>query len=63
MDKGRMAWKIMKDGIYGVRQRGRSKFRMLDDLKGMKVTNWKKKTQDRKEWRLIVKEAEAHPEL
>jgi hypothetical protein len=34
-----------------------------DDLRKMKVTRWEGKVKNREEWRLIVQEAKAHPEL
>jgi hypothetical protein len=34
-----------------------------NDLKRMKVTGWKEKMRNREHWRLVVKEAKAHPGL
>jgi hypothetical protein len=33
------------------------------DLKKMEVIEWKEKMRDRKQWRLVVEEAKAHPGL
>jgi hypothetical protein len=33
------------------------------DLKMMKVKGWKQKMRNREQWRLVVKETKAHPEL
>jgi hypothetical protein len=33
------------------------------DLKKMKVKGWKEKMKNRVQWRLVVKEAKAHPGL
>jgi hypothetical protein len=46
------------------RRVGRPAIRWLDsaeeDLKRMDVRNWRRKSQDRDQWRAIVKEAEVH---
>jgi hypothetical protein len=43
---------------------GKSALRWLDsvegDLKSMGVTNWRRKSQDRDQWREIIKEAKVH---
>jgi hypothetical protein len=33
------------------------------DLKRMKGKGWKEKMRDREQWRLVVREAKAHPGL
>jgi hypothetical protein len=33
------------------------------DLKEMEVKGWKEKLRDKEHWRLVVKEAKAHPGL
>lgn len=49
------------------RSKGRPKLKWKDqvesDLKRMKVTNWKQKIEDRKEWRKVVNEAKTHQDL
>jgi len=48
----------------GTRRVGRPAIRWLDsieeDLKIMGVRNWRRKTQDRDQWRAIVEEAKVH---
>jgi hypothetical protein len=34
-----------------------------NDLKRLKVKEWKEKMSNREQWRLVVKEAKAHPGL
>jgi hypothetical protein len=36
---------------------------VYDDLRKMKVKGWGGKMKNREEWKLIVQEARAHPEL
>jgi hypothetical protein len=36
---------------------------VVADLKVMKIKQWMEKTEDREQWRLVVEEAKAHPEL
>jgi hypothetical protein len=49
------------------RKIGRPRFRWLevvhDDLRIMKVKGWKGLMKNGEEWRQIVQEAKAHPEL
>jgi hypothetical protein len=35
----------------------------MADLKVLKIKQWMEKTKDREQWRPIVEEAKAHPEL
>ena len=57
----------MNEKIFSSRRRGCPKIRWIDnveqDLKCMMVKGWREKAKDRQKWRLIVKEAKAHPEL
>jgi hypothetical protein len=47
--------------------KGRPRMRWLEevenDLKRMKIKGWKEKLRSREQWRLVVKEAKAHPGL
>jgi len=36
---------------------------VVADLKAMKIKQWTEKAEDREHWRLVVKEAKAHPGL
>jgi hypothetical protein len=36
---------------------------VVADLKVMKIKQWIEKTKDRRQWRLVVEEARAHPGL
>ena len=36
---------------------------VVADLKVMKIKQWMEETKDRGEWRQVVEEAKAHPEL
>jgi hypothetical protein len=50
--------------IYTRRKRGRLKVRWLDDvqeeLQEMGIEGWRRKVQDRDQWRRIAQEAKAH---
>jgi hypothetical protein len=51
----------------GTRRVGKPRARWLEsvetDLKKMDVKNWRRKTQDREQWRTILKEAKVHQGL
>jgi hypothetical protein len=36
---------------------------VLTDLREMKIRQWTEKAEDREQWRLVAKEAKAHPGL
>lgn len=67
METGRTPKKLLTGEIIGVRRRGRPRTRWFQDvtadLRKMRIVRWKEKAQDRDAWRLIVKEAKAHPGL
>lgn len=52
---------------FGNRKRGRPKIRWEDqvkeDLKRMRINNWREKIKERKEWKKIVERAKSHQEL
>jgi hypothetical protein len=51
----------------GTRRVGKPKLRWLEsveeDLKNMDLRNWRRKSQDREQWRAILEEAKLHQEL
>jgi hypothetical protein len=57
------------DGLNGntTRKTGRPRLRLMEDvyedLRKVKVKGWGEKMKNREEWRRIVQEAKAHPEL
>ena len=67
MDVGAMPRKKMEGRLVIGRRKGRPRLIWMDDvvadLKEMKIKQWMEKTKDRKQWRLFVEEAKAHPEL
>ena len=52
--------------VYRKKER-KTSLRWMDDdvadLRAMKIRQWTEKAEDREQWRLVVKEAKAHPGL
>ena len=48
---------------YATRPKGRPRVRWEDDLRKMGVTNWKQRTQERKQWKEITEQDKTHKEL
>jgi hypothetical protein len=60
MEDSRMPKRVMREKIYTRRKRGRPKIRWLDDLREMGIEGWRRKAQDRDQWRRIAQKAKAH---
>jgi hypothetical protein len=64
MEDSRMPKTVMREKIYTWRKRGRPKVRWLDDvqedLREMGIEGWRRKPQDRDQWRRIAQEAKVH---
>lgn len=64
MSDGEMPRKLLFGELCGKRRQGRPKLRWLDDvtddLAGMGIRSWRRKTQERETWRKIVEDAKAH---
>jgi transcription termination factor 2 len=67
MEDSRMPKTVMREKIYTRRKRGRPKFRWLDDvqedLREMGIEGWRRRAQDRDQWRRITQEAKVHEGL
>jgi hypothetical protein len=66
MEDNAMPKRMLKGKLYSKRGKGRPRMRWLDDLESdlkMIMKGWKEKMKDRKQWRLVVEEAKAHPGL
>jgi len=67
MSNERVAKTICKWKPYATRLKGRPRVRWEDDvrndLRKMGVTNWKQRTQERKQWKEIIEQAKTHKEL
>jgi hypothetical protein len=67
MEDNAMLKRMLKGRLCPKRRNGRPRMRWLEevenDLKRMKVKGWKEKMRNREQWRLVVKEAKAHPGL
>jgi hypothetical protein len=60
MEDSRMPKRVMREKIYTRRKRGRLKVRWLDDVQEMGIEGWRRKAQDRDQWKRIAQEAKAH---
>jgi hypothetical protein len=64
MEDSRMSKRVMREKIYTRRKRDRPKVRWLDDvqknLREMGIEGWRRKAQDRDQWRRIAQEGKAH---
>jgi hypothetical protein len=64
MDTRGIVKKVTKLALRSSRPEGRPRQRWLDqveeDLKNMKVRNWREKCKDRRLWNKIVKQARIH---
>ena len=67
MTNERVAKTIHKRKPYATRLKGRPRVRWEDDVRNdlMKigVTNWKQRTQERKQWKEIIEQTKTHKEL
>jgi hypothetical protein len=63
MDTSRIAKRIFGWKPIGRRSLGSSSLRRLDDLKVMKVKNWKELAMDRKVWNDLSEKAKTHKGL
>ena len=63
----RMPNSILHARMMGTRRMGRPRTRWLQDVEGdlkkLGIRNWKRRAQDRSEWRTTVRQAKAHPGL
>jgi hypothetical protein len=64
MEDSRMSKRVMREKMYTKRRRGRPKVRWLDDVQedlwAMGIEGWRRKAQDRDQWRRIAQDAKAH---
>jgi hypothetical protein len=64
MEDSRMPKRVMRQKICTRRKRGRPKVRWLEDvqedLREMGIEGWRRKAQDRDQWRRIAQKAKAH---
>jgi hypothetical protein len=67
MNETAMPKRMFQGKIYMTRKKGRPRLRWVedvyDDLSKMKVKGWGGKMKNREEWRRIVQESKAHPDL
>jgi hypothetical protein len=64
MEDSRVPMGMMREKIYTRRKRGRPKVRWLDDvqedLREIGIEGWRRKVQERDQYRRIAQEAKAH---
>jgi hypothetical protein len=67
MDEMATPKRVLKGKLHAKRRTGRSRLRwtddVTDDLRKMEIRGWIEKARNTDQWRLIVKEAKAHPGL
>ena len=70
MEAGAVPRRMMEGRLFIGKRKGRPRLRWMDgwmddvaDLRAMKIRQWTEKAEDREQWRLVVKEAKAHPGL
>jgi len=67
MTNERLAKMIYKWKPYATRPKGTPRVRWEDgvrnDLRKMGVSNWRKRAQERKQWKGIIEQAKTHKEL
>jgi hypothetical protein len=67
MEAGPMPRRTTEGRLFIGRRKGRPRLRWMDDvvayLRAMKIRQRTEKAEDRKQWRLVVKDARAHPGL
>jgi len=68
MTNERVAKTIYKWKPYATRLKGRPRVRWEDDVrhdlrKKIGVTNWKQRTQERRQWKELIEQAKTHKEL
>ena len=67
MDEMAMPKTALKGKLYATRRIRRPRIRWLDnvtdDLRRMGFQRWMEKARNRDQWRVIIKEAKAHPGL
>jgi hypothetical protein len=67
MEDSDPAKQAMEQQLYGTRRAGGPKLRWVDsvaqDARNVRINNWKKATQDRKRWRILLAEAKTQQGL